>query len=70
MSDDSGCDRPRVTQHSDMAAIEEAMKLLDDLRDDLDAAISDGNEPAAKVLLSEIKALVATLDEMIAEQKG
>ena len=42
--------------------LEDALKALDAVRDQLDNALTSGDARAANVLLSEIQALCATID--------
>ncbi len=69
MTKDSGCARTDASQRSShLAELEKAIKLLDDLRSDLDVALARPDAIAAKALLVDIKAVASTIDELAAEQ--
>lgn len=48
-------------------AIEEAMRLLDELRADLDVALANKNTELAAALVGEIKLAAVTLDELVTD---
>lgn len=47
--------------------IEEAVRILDELRADLDVALANKNTELAVALVGEIKLAAATLDELVTD---